>query len=361
MSFIISPSTITDPANAPVDLQANQSLYYNTKPSTFTITNWDSFTTYTVATTNGTVSQANGTVTYTPSATGAGGFTINGRSISLTVLPGPLAEFLLIGGAGGTTANGSASNEAGAGGGSSAGGYIYSSGTYFQFGTSYSVAIGAGSPGQGDGNVSTFSTYTAQKGKQAGGAGGAQGGGGFNTAGAGGSGTSLAGFVFCPAAGSNFTGGCAASYEGGGGAGNGGRGGDGSSVPGGTGSGEGGIGFQTTIRGTTEYFGGGGAGGSQTAVRPGGLGGGGNGGYSAAGGAIGSPGTANTGGGAGGAISHSNANVSIAGGSGILIIAYADTLIDLTISAGLTYTRSTVSRPGYKVYTITGGTGTIQW
>lgn len=30
-----------------------------------------------------------------------------------------------------------------------------------------------------------------------------------------------------------------------------------------------------------------------------------------------------------------------------------------TIGAGLTYTVSTVSRPGYRVYTFTAGTGTI--
>jgi hypothetical protein len=32
-----------------------------------------------------------------------------------------------------------------------------------------------------------------------------------------------------------------------------------------------------------------------------------------------------------------------------------------TISAGLTYTMSTVSRSGYRVYTFTAGTGTVSF
>jgi hypothetical protein len=49
-----------------------------------------------------------------------------------------------------------------------------------------------------------------------------------------------------------------------------------------------------------------------------------------------------------------------AGGSGIVIIAYPDSFIAPTsISVGLTYSVSTVSRAGYRVYTFTAGTGTI--
>ena len=47
-----------------------------------------------------------------------------------------------------------------------------------------------------------------------------------------------------------------------------------------------------------------------------------------------------------------------AGGSGIVILRYADSLKDLTtIAAGLTYTRTVTG--GYKIYTFTAGTGTI--
>lgn len=49
------------------------------------------------------------------------------------------------------------------------------------------------------------------------------------------------------------------------------------------------------------------------------------------------------------------------GGSGIVIIAYSNYYANIAnISAGLTYTYSS-SRPGYRVYTFTQGTGTITW
>lgn len=49
--------------------------------TTFTITNFDSYTTYELSTTNGTVVRSNETITYTPSSVGSGGFLINGRTI----------------------------------------------------------------------------------------------------------------------------------------------------------------------------------------------------------------------------------------------------------------------------------------
>jgi hypothetical protein len=49
-----------------------------------------------------------------------------------------------------------------------------------------------------------------------------------------------------------------------------------------------------------------------------------------------------------------------AGGSGIVILAYPTSESAITtISGGLTYTVSTVSRSGYRVYTFTAGTGTV--
>jgi hypothetical protein len=50
------------------------------------------------------------------------------------------------------------------------------------------------------------------------------------------------------------------------------------------------------------------------------------------------------------------------GGSGVVIIAYPSVYPPLSsISGGLTSSVSTVSRPGYRVYTFTAGTGPIQW
>lgn len=48
------------------------------------------------------------------------------------------------------------------------------------------------------------------------------------------------------------------------------------------------------------------------------------------------------------------------GGSGVVIVAYPSSFAAITsISAGLTYSVSIVSRAGYRVYTFTAGTGTI--
>jgi hypothetical protein len=68
----------------------------------------------------------------------------------------------------------------------------------------------------------------------------------------------------------------------------------------------------------------------------------------------------NTGSGAGG--NGSGATSGGSGGSGVVIIAYPDTLAPLSsIGGGLTYSVSTSSRTGYRVYTFTAGTGNIQW
>jgi len=47
------------------------------------------------------------------------------------------------------------------------------------------------------------------------------------------------------------------------------------------------------------------------------------------------------------------------GSHGVVILAYPSDKPALTLSAGLTYTTSTTSRPGYRVYVITSGSGTI--
>jgi hypothetical protein len=62
----------------------------------------------------------------------------------------------------------------------------------------------------------------------------------------------------------------------------------------------------------------------------------------------------NTGGGGGGG------DTAASGGSGVVIIAYPSTEPAFTsIGGGLTYSVSTVSRAGYRVYTFTAGTGTV--
>ena len=67
-------------------VQANSAApYYTTIAYTWAITNFDSYVNYTLATTNGSASLAGSTITYTPASTGAGGYTINGRPINLTI------------------------------------------------------------------------------------------------------------------------------------------------------------------------------------------------------------------------------------------------------------------------------------
>jgi hypothetical protein len=72
--------------------------------------------------------------------------------------------------------------------------------------------------------------------------------------------------------------------------------------------------------------------------------------------------TANTGSGGGGGVAYfANASVGGNGGSGIVILAYPSEYPDLTVGTGLTYTRSTSSRSGFKVYSFTAGTGTVKF
>lgn len=165
-------------------------------------------------------------------------------------------------------------------------------------------------------------------------------------------------------------------YYPGGGAGAGGPGTNSPNIP------NGGSGILDSITGVNYYWGGGG-GGSAYSVSPGGnggIGGGGGGAVgtttggaglnngSAGGGGVpnaqtntpGGNGGANTGGGGGGGSHYTTGSKGGNGGSGVIIIAYlsSDPAIS-NISAGLTYSVSTVSRPDYRVYTFTAGTGTI--
>ena len=72
----------------------------------------------------------------------------------------------------------------------------------------------------------------------------------------------------------------------------------------------------------------------------------------------------NKGGGGGGmrnTPSPGSGHPSSTGGSGIVILAYPSAYPNLTISGGLSYNIDMAGRSGFKVFTFTGGTGTIGW
>lgn len=122
----------------------------------------------------------------------------------------------------------------------------------------------------------------------------------------------------------------------------------------------GGTGLGNAITGTTLGYAGGGGGANNTpsgGVNTSSYGGGGAGGTGRD--QFGTAGTANTGGGGGGPNAYGSGRSGAAGGSGIVIIRYVATQPNLSsISAGLAYTGPTITG-GFKVYSFTGGTGTI--
>jgi hypothetical protein len=144
--------------------------------------------------------------------------------------------------------------------------------------------------------------------------------------------------------------------------GQGGCGGYGSNAP--TGYGEAGFsGYSSSITGSSVTRGGGGGGGGwDHSAGAGGSGGGGAGGGSIPGGpgSSGTAGATNYGGGGGGAGANSGGTPSGGnGGSGIVILKYPDTRT-ITIGSGLTGSTGAASG-GYKVTTITAGTGNVSW
>lgn len=126
---------------------------------------------------------------------------------------------------------------------------------------------------------------------------------------------------------------------------------------------DGGAGLASSITGTSITRAGGGGGGSgwDTGNVPGagGAGGGGQGTFATNAG----PGATNTGSGGGGVgvtFSNQATRNSGAGGSGLCVIAYPTSYPAMTtVGAGLTYTVDTSSRPGFRIYTFTAGTGTV--
>jgi hypothetical protein len=99
MSFILQPSGATvEPIDAPVDLYTALTYSYVAGGGAYTwqCTNLDSFTTYTVSTTNGTVTFSSaGVLSYSPATVGIGGFTINDRLVALTI-GAPVGYFELL-------------------------------------------------------------------------------------------------------------------------------------------------------------------------------------------------------------------------------------------------------------------------
>lgn len=234
-------------------------------------------------------------------------FTSNGI-FTVTAGGGNVAVLVVAGGGGAGYSTGS---WAGAGG---AGGFIEND-NFAVAVQSYTVTVGAGGPGGVtfgassalDGGNSVFSTITA--------IGGGGGGGSYcctnpGPGAAGGSGGGAGPSVYGGAAGPGTVG--QGNNGGGDSSGQGGAGGGGAGGVGGNGrGGNGGIGLQSSLSGSTQYYaGGGGGGGSPNGS--GGLGGG-------AGGGAGAAATANTGGGGGGGGAGGPGGN---GGSGIVIIVY---------------------------------------
>ena len=270
--------------------------------------------------------------------------------VSVASVAPPTVEYLVVAG-GGPGGGGRTGGYGAAGGG--AGGYLTATGLAVASGSAITVTVGAGGAGaSGDrgtqGGNSVFSTITSTGGG-VGGAGypseraGGNGGSGGGQAGAGAVGT---GVVGPPRQGYNGgNGDAAAGFSGGGG---GGAGAVGGNTPANyTTGGNGGVGVSSDITGTGTYYAGGGGGGTSNAGT-GGNGGNGGGGGGSSSGVSGSNGTANTGGGGGASAAASGTGQS--GGSGVVIIRYADTYAEASSTTG---SPTVTTTGGYIIYTWT--------
>ena len=316
---------------------------------------------------SGTLPDVSADTTYSFVINATDGLNIIPRTFSITSNYLITAETLVVagGGAGGTNA--------GAGGG--AGGLYYNGSLSFKRSTVYTLVIGNGgaggqSPSQNGFNStisgSGFTTITALgggAGVDSGGAGASGGsGGGGAVSSSGGAATqpssSSGGFGFAGGSGNGSDGYSRA------GAGGGGAGSVGQNTPSNSQGGAGGSGLTYSITGASVGYAGGGGGSPHLGSPGAGTFGGGTGGIGSvsssgpvgSGSTVGNPGTANTGG--GGGAGGGGGLAGGAGGSGIIVIAYPNTLPAITsISGGLTYNQPT--RSGYRVYRFTAGTGTI--
>ena len=271
--------------------------------------------------------------TYSFNITASDGVNTSSRSFNIVVsnLVSPTSvEYFLIGG-GASGAKGTPGACYGAGGG--AGGY-YTGTTSITPGTQYTFTVGSG-------GVGSTATNSKQNGSPTSALGFTGGGGiaGFSGPGTTGSG----GISGSPQSngGVTYT---VQNSSGGGGAGGAGT------VP------NGGPGVSSSITGVSLFYGGGGGGSGDGTI---GLGGSGIGGNGANAGGTPTSGAANTGSG-GGSMRGDDAPAAGNGGSGVIIIAYPSQFLNISsISGGLTYTLDTTTRPGYKVYKFTAGSGTV--
>ena len=268
-------------------------------------------------------------------------------------------EYLVVAGGGG------ANGDQAAGGG--AGGFRTGTNSSIQVGTAYTLTIGSGGTGSSgssatSGNDSVFGTVTSTGGGRGGipwggaGATGGSGGGGFSNNATSGGGAGGAGNTpsTVPSQGNNGGSGSGYAAGGGGGAGAVGGNGTGNSANGSAVGGTGGAGAYSSISGTNTAYAGGGGGSALngSTAGGGGVGGGGAGSINGDGGS----GTANTGGGAGGGGWNNGNRIGGSGGSGIIILKYLQSYT-ANFSAGLVTTTTTLS--GYKISTISSGTGTV--
>jgi len=348
--YAISTGTISS-NNIPVMLNPSTSTFYQGIATTFTITNYDYFTTYSTTSTTGSASVSGNTITYTPSATGTNNLTviggINSRTVTFTVgQTSIVASYIVVAGGGGGGASYNAALRAGGGGGAggfrssvpgspSGGGASAESQITLVRGTTYSITVGSGSSGgQGASGSSGFSAVRGNNSSIIGGSvsiTSTGGGGGIGTGGTvcsslynGGSGGGSYYSNVSPGTGTSGQG-----FNGGGGSGDltvgGGGGGAGSagvygSGPGTNAGGQGGAGVQSSITGSALYYAGGGGGSANCSVKSGGSSVGGNGNYYGT--TAATNGAAYTGSGGGGAGAYTGSNLSGNGATGVVILSY---------------------------------------
>lgn len=321
----------------------------------------------------GTVEEVRVTETSNFTISASDGINAVSRAFSYTLTAVPAAssaEVLVVagGGVGG----------AGHGGGGGAGGFRTNSSYSITANTPLTLTVGAGGTGNTyggstgtNGSNSVFGSISSTGGGKGGAqnspdvgitpsqrhgtSGGSGGGGGNTTQGAGSGGAGNAG-GYSPVegyAGANSNYGTSTWA----GAGGGGAGGAGSGQSSPNTGGNGGPGAISSITGSSTYYasGGGGAGGDNNGASGGSASSGGGTGGREGGGYLTASGSANTGGGSGGSRDGSTGN----GGSGVVILAYENSYRDPIVSVGLTYTKDTSSRTGYKVFKFTAGTGTV--
>jgi hypothetical protein len=281
---------------------------------------------------------------------------------SLSPVPFNVEYLVVAGGAGGGGRRG---------GGGGGGGFRTSTLTGLATATNYTVTVGGGGAGGNgitsgflgsNGSNSVFSTITSTGGGGANGegqgAGSSGGSGGGGSGGTGGSGNTPS---TSPSQGNNggSGNGGAPNYGGGGGGGASAVGVNGTSTSGGNG----GNGTASSITGSSVTYAGGGGGGTYLGGTSGSGGtGGGGGGGTAGTDNPGTAGTTNTGGGGGGGSIQSETFPGMAGGaggSGIVILKYLDSLTISNPGGGLTSSTSTAG--GFKITSFTAGTGNIQF